>query len=57
MSQHGTIRRYTLIIEKVERNQYPSFQEIKDYLFDSGFEVSTLTAIFTKKSHIFLGCH
>ena len=43
MSKHGTIRRYTLIIEKISRKQYPSFKTIKDYLFDQGFEVSTRT--------------
>lgn len=34
MSKHGTIKRYTLIFEKIGRNQYPSFDIIKDYLFD-----------------------
>lgn len=43
MSHHGTIRRYTLIIEKLGRKQYPSFREIKDYLIDNGFEVSDRT--------------
>ena len=43
MSQHGTIRRYTLIIEKIKRNQYPSFDEIKKHLFDVGFEISNRT--------------
>jgi predicted DNA-binding transcriptional regulator YafY len=43
MSKHGTIRRYTLIIEKIGRNQYPSFEIIKDYLFEHGFEVSART--------------
>lgn len=43
MSRQGTIHRYTLIIEKINRNQFPSFQEIQDFLFDSGFEVSKRT--------------
>ncbi len=43
MSKHGTIRRYTLIIEKIGRNQYPTFELIKDYLFEHGFEVSSRT--------------
>lgn len=43
MSKHGSIRRYTLIIEKIGRNQFPSFNVIKDYLFDHGFEVSART--------------
>ena len=30
MSKHGTIRRYTLIIEKINRGQFPSFTEIKE---------------------------
>lgn len=43
MSKHGTIRRYTLEIEKIKRGGYPSFSEIKDYLFDHGFEVGDRT--------------
>jgi len=43
MSKHGTIKRYSLIIEKIGSNQYPSFDIIKDYLFEHGFEVSTRT--------------
>jgi len=43
MSKHGTIRRYTLEIEKVRRGQFPSFQQIKDYLFYHGFEVGDRT--------------
>lgn len=43
MSKHGTIRRYTLEIEKIQRGQFPSFDEIKDYLFDQGFEISRRT--------------
>ncbi len=43
MSKHGTIRRYTLEIEKMRRGQLPSFEEIKDYLFEHGFEISTRT--------------
>ena len=43
MSKHGTIRRYTLEIEKIKRGQYPSFQEIKDYLFNHGFEIGDRT--------------
>ncbi|MDP3979796.1 MAG: hypothetical protein Q8Q33_00120, partial [Chlamydiota bacterium] len=39
MSKHGSIRRYSLIIEKVGRNQFPFFNTIKEYLFDQGFEV------------------
>lgn len=43
MSRHGTIRRYTLILEKITRNQFPTFAEIKEYLFNFGFEVSSRT--------------
>jgi len=43
MSKHGTIRRYTLIIEKLRYNQYPSFREIKSHLFNIGFEISDRT--------------
>jgi predicted DNA-binding transcriptional regulator YafY len=43
MSKHGTIRRYTLIIEKINRGQYPSFEIIKDHLFEHGFEISART--------------
>lgn len=43
MSRQGTIRRYTLIIEKINRNQFPSFDEIHDFLKDDGFEISRRT--------------
>ena len=43
MSKHGTIRRYTLIIEKLRNNQHPSFDEIKKHLFSVGFEISNRT--------------
>lgn len=43
MSKHGTIRRYSLEIEKISRGQFPSFQEIKDYLFEHGFEIGDRT--------------
>ena len=43
MSKHGSIRRYTLTIEKIGRNQFPSFDVIKDYLFEPSFEVSART--------------
>jgi len=43
MSKHGTIRRYTLEIEKIKNRQFPSFQEIKDYLFQHGFEIGKRT--------------
>lgn len=43
MSRQGTIRRYTLIIEKINRNQFPSFKQIQDYLYEFGFGVSKRT--------------
>jgi len=43
MSKHGTIQRYTLIIEKIRSNKYPAFKTIKEFLFTQGFEISTRT--------------
>lgn len=43
MAKSGIIRRYTLVIEKIKSNRFPSFEEIKDFLFDHGFEVSSRT--------------
>lgn len=43
MSQQGTIRRYTLIIDKISSGQHPSFAEIKDFLYEHGFEVGDRT--------------
>jgi hypothetical protein len=37
MSKHGTIQRYTLIIEKIRRNQFPTFKMIKEFLFTQRF--------------------
>ena len=38
MSVQGNIHKYSLIIEKIERHQFPSKKEIHDFLFDQGFE-------------------
>jgi len=43
MSRQGTIKRYSLILEKTSKKHYPSFERIKDYLFDHGFEISSRT--------------
>lgn len=43
MSKHGSIRRYSLIIEKLARKNYPTFSMIKEFLFDHGFELSDRT--------------
>ena len=43
MSNHGTIRRYSLIIEKTGNGYFPDFKTIKQYLHDHGFEISDRT--------------
>jgi predicted DNA-binding transcriptional regulator YafY len=43
MSQQGVIKRYTLILEKADSGQYPSFQEILKYLHEHGHEISDRT--------------
>jgi len=43
MSTHGSLKRYFLIIEKIENERYPSFKTIKNHLFDKGFEESKRT--------------
>src|SRR5215831_6911377 len=43
MSAQGTIKRYQLILEKLRYNSYPSFEEIKNFLHDQGFEISKRT--------------
>ncbi|MCD6367406.1 MAG: WYL domain-containing protein [Bacteroidales bacterium] len=43
MSKHGTVKRYILEIEKINNSRYPSFEQIKYYLQDHGFEVSKRT--------------
>lgn len=40
---HATIRRYSLIIDKISRKTFPSFSELKDCLFEQGFEISGRT--------------
>jgi predicted DNA-binding transcriptional regulator YafY len=43
MSKHSTIRRYSLIIEKIGRKSYPSFEDIRNYMHSHGFELSERT--------------
>ena len=43
MSVQGKIKRYSLIIEKIENGHDTSFEAIKDFLFDNGFEHSKRT--------------
>jgi predicted DNA-binding transcriptional regulator YafY len=38
MSVQGKIKRYSLIIEKIKNGHDTSFQAVKDFLFDNGFE-------------------
>ncbi|HQB23999.1 MAG TPA: WYL domain-containing protein, partial [Bacteroidales bacterium] len=43
MSKHGEIRRYSLILEIIRNNHYPSFQTIKEHLHGCGFQVGDRT--------------
>lgn len=43
MSKHGEVRRYSLIIEKIKCGHYPTFLEIKDFLYTQGFQVGDRT--------------
>jgi predicted DNA-binding transcriptional regulator YafY len=43
MSKQGYIRRYSLIIELVSTNRFPSLTAIRNFLFDNGFEISMRT--------------
>ena len=43
MSKHGEVRRYSLIIEKIKCGHYPTFREIRDFLFSQGFQVGDRT--------------
>ncbi len=43
MSRRGTIKRYTLIIEKTNGSQYPNMRALLEFLIDQGFEVSQRT--------------
>lgn len=43
MSTQGTIKRFTLIIQKTTGDFHPSFQELKDFLNEHGFEISPRT--------------
>lgn len=43
MSTQGTIKRYTLLIEKIGAGHNPSFNELKDFLSEHGFEISQRT--------------
>lgn len=43
MSTHGTIKRFTLIIQKVSTGAFPSFEDIKEGLEEHGFNISKRT--------------
>ena len=43
MAHHRTIRRYVLIIEKIEQNRFPPFERLQSYLGDHGIQVSKRT--------------
>ncbi len=43
MSKHGSIKRYYLIIELIKKKQYPTFEDIKAFLFENAFEISSRT--------------
>ena len=43
MSTQGTIKRFILIIEKINDSKYPSLGELLEYLRDQGFEISERT--------------
>lgn len=43
MSAQGTIKRYTLLIEKINSKHFPSFSILKDFLEDHGFNISPRT--------------
>jgi len=43
MSTQGTIKRYTLLIEKINFGTYPPFKELKDFLEEHGFSISPRT--------------
>jgi len=43
MSKHKIIRRYTLIIEKIKNNKFPSFHDIKNHLYNHDFDIGERT--------------
>lgn len=43
MSRQGTIKRYTLIIEKLERKHFPAFEDLKSMMIEEGFSISVRT--------------
>ncbi|HPF00815.1 MAG TPA: WYL domain-containing protein [Bacteroidales bacterium] len=43
MSYQGTLHRWLLLLQKTGGSSYPSFEEIKSFLHESDFEISTRT--------------
>lgn len=43
MSKHSEIRRYFLVIEKIRYGRYPSFKDIKEFLYNHGFQIADRT--------------
>jgi len=43
MPKHRTIRRYTLEIEKIKGGQFPTFEDISNYLISFDFDISNRT--------------
>ena len=43
MSTHGTLKCYSLIINRLLRKTYPSFDELREFLHEEGFEISHRT--------------
>lgn len=43
MSSQGTIKRYILIVEKINAKRIPSLSDLKHHLYEHGFEISDRT--------------
>jgi predicted DNA-binding transcriptional regulator YafY len=43
MSTQGTVKRYILLIQKISYGAHPSFNDLKEYLEDQGFNISPRT--------------
>jgi arginine repressor len=43
MSTQGTIKRFTLLIQKISYGANPSFKDLQDYLEEHGFKISQRT--------------
>ncbi len=43
MAKHGMFKRYMLILEKLNQSIYPTFNDIQEYLYNWGFDISYRT--------------